>query len=533
MTNKLEDFGQIIRRTVAGSNSYGTNRKPLLDEHGNEIPGSGSDYDERGIFIPHRKFLVGLHKVDVFQSKEIDDIEYFSLQKFVSLALEGNPNVVEQLFVDRQHVLFEHKLGKELYDLRYEFLTKNAYGRFGSYAFAQIKRLNSKNNGSHHGSHKDIIDEYGYDTKHAMHLVRLFQMGIQILTHRELYTFRPNRDELLAIRYGKYTLDEILEYAEELNKQLEEAMMNSKIPDYPDFNKINRWVIDATDRIHHLKRKWYQVWKQKDAGMFKGNTFNVLPLEYEMVDKSALVVVSNRLVRNKNKSEAMGVVIPYKDWFTGLREFSEFKFEDTRIDSIYKFVNKVRSCDPKAIDLLFAADKHVIFEHALAKEFKDKMKTLFTTKASYHKTKNYVMGNLKGMLYWEQLKKEWEDKKSVAITKMTEFPPVPKKTLPENSSMMTKYGYDTLTAYDIVHVLKIMTELMNTGTIIDSRSYEPELYAIKHGKYKTFEEYHSYVKELLVDFENANNVSKLQNHNFEEVEQWLIEYIVKFHSQLK
>lgn len=530
---KIEDYGQLIRQTVAGSNSYGTARKPLLDHLGNEIPNSGSDLDIRGIFIPNREFLLGINNVEIYQDKENDDIEYFSLKKFVSLALEGNPNVVEQLFVDTQHVLFENSFGKELYDLRYEFLTKNAYGRFGSYAFAQMKRLNSKGNGSHHGSHKEIIEEFGYDTKHAMHLVRLFEMGIEILTDRELHTLRPNSKELLAIRYGKYTLEEIKEYAVELNIKLEEAMLKSKIPDYPNYDKINRWVVDVTDRAHGLGKKWYQIWKKRDAGVFKGTEFKVLPLEYEMVDKCALINVSNRLVRRKNKSEAFGVVIPYKDWFVGLRQFSEFKFEKTKIDGIYKFVNSVRRGDPKAVDLLFASEQHVLFEHSMAKEFKDKMKTLFTAESVFTTTKNYVNGNLKNMLYWEQVKRNWEIKRIEEQEKMTEYPPVPKNTNPENSSMMTKYGYDTIIAYDIIHVLKMMTELMTTGKIIDSRAYEPELYAIKHGKYKTFEEFFLYAQGLLDDFMRSKEQSVLKKHNFNEVEKWIIDYINRFHAQLK
>jgi hypothetical protein len=228
----------------------------------------------------------------------------------------------------------------------------------------------------------------------------------------------------------------------------------------------------------------------------------------------------------------MGVVIPYKDWFTGLRNFSEFKFENTSIDSVYKFVNKARACDPKTIDLLFASDKHVLYQHEMANEFKEKMKTLFTTKAAYHKAKNYAAGNLKNMLYWEQLKAKWEKERQASGKKMTDYPPVPEKTEPDQASMMTKYGYNTILAYDIVHVLKVMTELMKTGVIVDSRAYEPELYAIKHAKYKTFEEYYEYVKELLQELEGANKNSVLSNHNFEEVEQWLIEYINRFHAQL-
>ncbi|AEO93477.1 gp218 [Bacillus phage G] len=518
MEKTIEDFGLLIREGFGGSIGYGTNH-------------AKSDVDLRGLFIPKRHFLLGINNVDQFNCKTVkdtkygksDDIEYFSLQKFINLALEGNPNVVEQLFINREHVTFENEFGKELYELRYEFLTKNAYGRFGGYAHAQMKRMDSKGNHNGHSSHRDIIEEFGYDTKHAMHLVRLYQMGIQILRDGELYTYRPNRQELLDIRYGKYTLSQIKNYAEELNKELEDAMMKSKIPDYPDFDKINRWVIDVTDRAHGLNTK---------KGVFKGVTFNVLPLEYEMVDKCSILTVANRLLRKKDKAQAVGVAVPYKDWFTGLRKFEEFKFEKTRIDNIHKVINKVRSCDPKLVDMLYASEKHIIFEHPMAKEFKDKMKTMLSTKYAYNKAYSYVTGNLKAMQNWENLKDRWEKERATTNKKMTDYPPVPKKTLSENAARMTKYGYDTLSAFDIVHVLKLFIELMNTGTIVDSRAYEPELYAIKQGHYKTFEEFNDYVQELLAELEKAKDNSVLTNHNFNEIEDWLIDFIDRFHQQL-
>lgn len=515
--DKLEDFGELIREGFGGSISYGTNLKT-------------SDVDLRGIFISKRKFLLGLNNIDQFNAKIAkqtafglsDDIEYFTLQKFIRLAIEGNPNVVEQLFIDRKHVTFENEFGKELYDMRYEFLTKNAYGRFGSYAFAQMKRMDSKGNHSH-SSHWDIIEKYGYDTKHAMHLVRLFQMGIQILSERELLTLRPNAQELLDIRHGKYTLEQIRKYADELNKQLEEAMLKSTIPDFPDFDKINKWLIDVTDRAHG---------RITQKGVFKGVTFNVLPLEYEMVDKASLFVTSNKLLRRKDKSQATGVVIPYKDWFTGLREFKEFKFEKTTIDGIHKVVNKVRSCDPKMIDMLYASDKHVLYQHPMSAEFKEKMKTLFTTKTAYSKAYNYAIGNLKSMLHWEQQKEKWEIQRQNSNQNMSAYPPVPKKTQPDNAAMMTKFGYDTLTAVEIVHVIKLMTELMKTGTIADSRAYEPELYSIKHRHYPSFKEFNEYVQELIVELNEAKEVSVLNNHDFDELQTWLIDFIDRFHSQL-
>jgi len=52
--------------------------------------------------------------------------------------------------------------------------------------------------------------DHGYDTKHAMHLVRLMRMGKEALTEGKITVKRPDAEELLYIRSGGWTYDELL-----------------------------------------------------------------------------------------------------------------------------------------------------------------------------------------------------------------------------------------------------------------------------------------------------------------------------------
>lgn len=63
--------------------------------------------------------------------------------------------------------------------------------------------------------------DFGYDTKHAMHLVRLMRMAKEILTTGQVNVKRPDAKELLEIRGGKWTLDELLEWAEDMDQQIQ------------------------------------------------------------------------------------------------------------------------------------------------------------------------------------------------------------------------------------------------------------------------------------------------------------------------
>src|SRR3990167_7128590 len=59
----------------------------------------------------------------------------------------------------------------------------------------------------------EIEAKFGYDCKHAMHLVRLMRMCREILTAGEVIVKRPDREELLEIRRGAWEYDRLIEWA--------------------------------------------------------------------------------------------------------------------------------------------------------------------------------------------------------------------------------------------------------------------------------------------------------------------------------
>jgi predicted nucleotidyltransferase len=76
--------------------------------------------------------------------------------------------------------------------------------------------------------------KFGYDTKHAGHLVRLMRMGKEILETGKVVVFRPDREELLAIRNGAWTYDQVEEYAEKMQEEIASVCETSSLPDKPD-----------------------------------------------------------------------------------------------------------------------------------------------------------------------------------------------------------------------------------------------------------------------------------------------------------
>lgn len=85
--------------------------------------------------------------------------------------------------------------------------------------------------------------------KHAMHLIRLFMMAIDILEKGEIRTHRTDDlPLLLAIRRGEYMQEDgtfsssFYEMLEEYERKLDEAATKTVLPDNPDMEQVEKFV---------------------------------------------------------------------------------------------------------------------------------------------------------------------------------------------------------------------------------------------------------------------------------------------------
>ena len=136
---------RTIFLTKAGSHAYGTNTPT-------------SDIDLRGIAIPPKEYFLGqLHRFEQAETKGDPDVVVTDIRKFVKLASDCNPNVIELLFTDPSDWLtpdFDELQASgaltigglkgawyRLYANRHLFLSKKAKFTFSGYAIAQLKRI--------------------------------------------------------------------------------------------------------------------------------------------------------------------------------------------------------------------------------------------------------------------------------------------------------------------------------------------------------------------------------------------------------
>ena len=343
---KINDLNVLVKH-YAGSLSYGTN-----------LP--TSDVDVRGIFCADPiNIRTPFFPVGEVTIPEEEDSKLYELSKFIRLYVDGNPNILETLWVDESDIIES--------SIEYDFLRSHAARllsskiafTFSGYAFAQLKRikghnkwinspqpveppkhmdylkmiqnytadkimprdfciLNYANMGLVHyagdtfgivkentGStvmtsdgdfnisvkqnkivetqetrplfifkynkdeflrardnhtnywtwknnrnekRSELEENFGYDTKHAMHLVRLLRMGEEILSGKGVIVKRPDAKELLEIRNGSWSYEELLDYAHTKDDLIRnELYKNTGLPKKPNIKLAADVLISVQD----------------------------------------------------------------------------------------------------------------------------------------------------------------------------------------------------------------------------------------------------------------------------------------------
>lgn len=131
-------------------------------------------------------------------------------------------SMIEEIYMD---INFKH------YPLR-DF--KNIYSEMSNVVRSYDKL-------THRNNKKDSAHMY----KHAMHLIRLLNMGTEILEGKGVNTYREADHEILMdIRNGYYSYEEIFEMVDKYVQQFDYASKNTVLNDNPDIEATNQLLID-------------------------------------------------------------------------------------------------------------------------------------------------------------------------------------------------------------------------------------------------------------------------------------------------
>ena len=305
VNEKLRDFGKLLFLTKAGSHLYGTNT-PESDEDyvgvflGNpefyigmknvkEVDCSIKDKDESGK-----------------NTKDAVDIKVYELRQFLKLAGDVNPNIVELLFAkNKDVVIFNTPEFEEIQNNYHLFINRRVFDSFQGYARQQMKKGISKAENLselkefkntlltfnsdrtlaefrvdlekygfkvddknvylknltfplnyfvkkvekmveeklHMASHRaKMWEKYGYDTKFFMHLFRLLNEGEDLISKGKLEFPVREKEFLLDVRKGKFSLEELQKEAEKRFERFK-VFSRENLPNTANWNEIEKLLM--------------------------------------------------------------------------------------------------------------------------------------------------------------------------------------------------------------------------------------------------------------------------------------------------
>lgn len=233
-------FDNEILRTLVGSTV-----------HGLEIAGT-DDRDEMGVYIPPPASLLGVgHTTESALARTAKnnersyhgdvDLMLYSLRKYATLATGGNPSILLPLFVPKEFVLKCSHEGNALRLMAPLFVSQQAGRRFQGYAHAQYDRLTGRGKRNRVPNRPELIEKFGFDTKYAMHSLRLTLQGIELLKTGQLTLPLPAPDRTICrrVREGAESFKAVTLLIEDRLKRLDDLLSHNDLPPEPDIKAIN------------------------------------------------------------------------------------------------------------------------------------------------------------------------------------------------------------------------------------------------------------------------------------------------------
>ena len=104
-------------------------------------------------------------------------------------------------------------------------------------------------------NHRNHKKDDNHLNKHAMHLIRLYLMCLDILENGDIVTYREkDHDLLMSIRKGDYQNEdgtyrqEFFDMVNEFEKRMAYAKENTSLPDHPNMKQVEEFVIAVNRR---------------------------------------------------------------------------------------------------------------------------------------------------------------------------------------------------------------------------------------------------------------------------------------------
>jgi len=210
----------VIYRCVVGSRAYG-------------LENDDSDTDRRGVYLASAELHWSLYGAPEQFEDSATQSCFWELQKFLTMALKANPNILECLYAPLVEKVTP--LGEELLALRSGFLSHMVFQTFNGYAMSQFKKIE-----------QDLRNHGEVRWKHAMHLLRLLLTGAATLREgRVPVRVGEWRERLLSVKRGELSWGEVNAWRQDLHADFAKALQETSLPERPDYEAANRFLLRA------------------------------------------------------------------------------------------------------------------------------------------------------------------------------------------------------------------------------------------------------------------------------------------------
>ena len=170
------------------------------------------------------------------------DVMCYSLRRWASLAAKGNPTILHSLFTPADSGETEWSA---ILDRREIFLARTHARKYLGYADAQLKRMCGQRGTGKHGQRPEIIGKFGYDTKAAMHTLRLLYEGIELMNGPLCdlaASFQRTRPSARRSAEVNGPQERVIRHANRLMKTLQESAEASSLPEMVDLTAVSKLV---------------------------------------------------------------------------------------------------------------------------------------------------------------------------------------------------------------------------------------------------------------------------------------------------
>lgn len=158
------------------------------------------------------------------------------------LPVGDKPKIVQEGWSDLEYVGLDEKG-----NAKFKYIRKDEY-RAHHLKYEQYLKWKKNRN----PKRSELEKKYGFDCKHGCHLIRLLNMGYEILKYKTVFVDREEFGDVQLyrdIRNGKYTYEELISMAKEIENKIEEEYKTSDLRYSADQEEISNLLVEIYDEF--------------------------------------------------------------------------------------------------------------------------------------------------------------------------------------------------------------------------------------------------------------------------------------------